>query len=80
MIPGEFPSYAKLICRHPYGRPSRNYEFSGEVVFDHILIHIYQAGYSCDADVDTLRGIHPLYNHLYQVMQKAAHTDVTSLT
>ena len=47
-LPGKFPSYAQLICRHPYGRSSRNYKFSGEVVFDHILIHIYHAGYAND--------------------------------
>ena len=64
---GKLPTYAQCILRHKHGRPSRAYQFSGEVVFDHILLILYTSSYVDREGIESLCTTHPLFKHLLNV-------------
>ena len=67
-----------LACRE-FGRPSKDHSFTADVVFDHILLHIFKTGFFNQEELACLRQVHPLYNHLSQVMTKTLNVDFSSL-
>ena len=75
---GKKPSSSMLACRE-FGRPSKDHSFTADVVFDHILLHIFKTGFFNQEELACLRQVHPLYNHLSQVMTKTLNVDFSGL-
>ena len=70
---------AKLIIKYTHSRPNPAHNFGCEVVFDHVLIHLYHSDFLTETDITLLSDIHPLYRHLFKCICTSSTTNCTPL-
>ena len=75
---GKKPSGAELACGK-FGKPSKDRSFTADVVFDHVLIHLYKSNLLTETETKRVREVHPLFDHLAKIMNKTLHIDFSSI-
>ena len=78
---GKKQIYSKhvLTKNSKFGKPSLDHTFTSEACFEHVLIFILKNKYLSNQDKHALFKVHPLFYHLYKMMNWSKHIQFAEL-